>query len=93
MGAILDHRQADALFDLLAAQRIYVQVLRTRTVDLEAFPRRPGVLKRFVGVAMLNTEPMAEKLAAFAASLGIPTPAQKAGSGETPESDSVRPIQ
>ena len=93
VGAILDRKQADALFDLLAAQRIYVQVLRTRTVDLEAFPRRPGVLKRFVGVAVLNTEPMAEKLATFAASLGIPTPAQKAGSAETPEPDSSRPIQ
>ena len=70
-----------------------VRVLRTRAVDLEAFPRRPGVLKRFIGVAVLNTEPMAEKLAALATSLGIPTLPQKAVSSGMPEADTSKPVQ
>lgn len=71
VGAILNREQADALFDLLQARRVYLEVLSSRATDLEAFPRRPGVLKRFVGVAVLNVASMREKKQAFAASLGL----------------------
>ena len=74
IGAILNRRQADTLFELMAARREYVQVLNTRATDLDAFPRRPGVLARFVGVAHLNVSPLNEKLKAFAEALGLSAP-------------------
>jgi hypothetical protein len=76
VGAILNRKQADALFLLLEARRGYIQVLSTRTIDLGLFPRRPGVLKRFVGVAVLNVDPMRAHLKAFAESLGHAGPAE-----------------
>jgi hypothetical protein len=74
MGAILNRRQAHALFELMAARRAYIQVLNTRAMDLDAFPRRPGVLARFVGVAHLNVSVLNDKLKAFAKALGLSTP-------------------
>lgn len=75
LGATLNRQQMDALFALIAARRVYVQVLTTRAMDLEAFPRRPGVFARFVGVADLNVVDLNEKLNAFAKTLGSSIPA------------------
>jgi hypothetical protein len=74
LGILLNRRQADALFALLTARRGYVQVLATRAMDLEAFPRRPGVFFRFVGVTALNNQDLNDKLQAFAKTLGMSTP-------------------
>ena len=74
LGAVLNRRQADALFALIAARRVYVQVLTTRAMDLDAFPRRPGVFARFVGVAHLNVFSLNENLKAFANALSLSTP-------------------
>ena len=74
LGGILSRRQTDALFQLIAARRVYIRVLATRAMDLDAFPRRPGVLARFVGVAYLNVSGLNEKLNAFAKALGLSTP-------------------
>ncbi|GEM_PF-1811176 len=74
LGSALNRPQAEALFDLLASRRRYVQVLATRTLDLQAFPRRPGVLARFVGVAHINVDDFKQKLNAFAKSLGLAAP-------------------
>lgn len=62
------------MFELMAARRVYIQVLAARAMDLDAFPRRPGVLVRFVGVAHLNVSDVNEKLQAFAETLGLSTP-------------------
>ena len=75
LGAVLDRRQAEALFRLIAARRVYVQVLATRAMDLEAFPRRPGVLARFIGVVNVNVHDLNERLEDFAGALGLTTPA------------------
>ena len=74
LGAMLNRRQTEALFNLLAARRVYVRILATRAMDLDAFPRRPGVLARFVGVAHLNVPDLNEKLKAFAKTLGLAAP-------------------
>jgi len=74
LSAILSRRQTDALFNLIAARRVYIRVLATRAMDLDAFPRRPGVFARFVGVAYLNVSDVNEKLMAFAKALGLSTP-------------------
>jgi hypothetical protein len=74
LGGVLNRRQADALFELLATRRVYLQVLATRAMDLEAFPRRPGVLARFAGVAHLNVGALETKLDLFAQALGLPAP-------------------
>lgn len=74
VGAILNRQQTDALFELVESRRVYVSVLMTRALDLEAFPRRPGVLKRFVAVSVVNAAPMREKLQAFASALSLPPP-------------------
>lgn len=73
LGAILNRRQTDTLFELMAVRRVYIQVLTTRAMDLETFPRRPGILARFVGVAHLNVSALNEKLKAFAKALGLST--------------------
>jgi hypothetical protein len=44
LASMLNTRQIDRLLDVKKAQRIYLQVLATRMLDLEAFPRRPGVV-------------------------------------------------
>lgn len=80
LGAILDRRQTDALFHLMSTRRRYIQVLATRAMDLDAFPRRPGVLARFVAVANLNVPDSNEKLKAFAKALGLSTPELGGGS-------------
>lgn len=74
VGGTLDRAQADALFAVLEARRVYLEVLTTRAMDLAAFPRRPGVLKRFVGVAELNVGHIRELLEEFAGSLELPPP-------------------
>jgi hypothetical protein len=74
LGAILNHCQTEALFELIAARRVYIQVLTTRAMDLDTFPRRPGSLARFVGVAHLNASDLNDKLKAFAKALGLSTP-------------------
>jgi len=74
IGGTLDRAQADALFAVLEARRVYLEVLTTRAMDLAAFPRRPGVLKRFVGVAELNVGHIRELLEEFAGSLELPPP-------------------
>jgi len=80
LGAILNRRQADALFELLAARRVYVQVLATRAMDLDAFPRRPGVFARFTAVAHLNVPDLNARLQALARALRVSTPALTADS-------------
>jgi hypothetical protein len=74
LGANLNHSQIEALFELMAARRVYVPVLATRAIDLDAFPRRAGVLARFVRVARLNVSDVNDKLQAFAKTLGLSTP-------------------
>jgi hypothetical protein len=74
LGAVLNRRQADALFALIAARRVYVQVLAARGMDLDTFPRKPGVFARFVGVADLNVSDLNDKLKTFAKTLGLSTP-------------------
>lgn len=74
VAGTLDRVQADALFAVLEARRVYLEVLTTRAMDLAAFPRRPGVLKRFVGVAELNVGRIRELLEEFAVSLELPPP-------------------
>ncbi len=78
LGAILNRSQTEALFHLMSTRRKYIQVLATRTMDLDAFPRRPGVLARFVAVA--NVPDPNEKLKAFAKALGLSTPELGGGS-------------
>jgi len=89
LGAILNRRQTAALFHLLAARRVYIQVLATRAMDLDAFPRRPGVLARFVGVAYLNVADLNDKLNAFAQALGLATPEL---TGEVPRVAAPQPV-
>lgn len=74
VAGTLTRSQADALFALLEARRVYVEVLATRATDLAAFPRRPGVLKRFVGVAELNVGGLRELLDEFAGRLELSSP-------------------
>jgi hypothetical protein len=74
VAGTLTRSQADALFALLEARRVYVEVLATRATDLAAFPRRPGVLKRFVGAADLNVGGLRELLDEFADSLELSSP-------------------
>lgn len=88
LGAILNRRQTEALFHLMAARRVYIQVLATRAMDLDALPRRPGVLARFVGVAYLNVSDLNEKLKAFAKALGLSTPEL---SGDSPHAAAPNP--
>jgi hypothetical protein len=42
-------------------------------MDLDAFPRRPGVLAEFVRGAYANVSDLNEKLTAFAMALDMPT--------------------
>jgi hypothetical protein len=86
IGAILSRRQADALFALLKERRNYLRALSTRAIDLEAFPLRPGVFKRFAVVAIVNVDPMRTRLAAFARSLAQPVPAAAPSSDPAAES-------
>jgi hypothetical protein len=72
LGEMLHRGQLEALFDLLTARRVYIQVLATRAMDLEAFPRSSDALIRFAAVAHLNIESVKGKLNAFAGSLGLP---------------------
>jgi len=72
LGEMLHRGQMEALFDLLTARRVYIQVLATRAMDLEAFPRSSDALIRFAAVADLNIESVKSKLNAFATSLGLP---------------------
>jgi len=68
---MLNRSQIDALLELLDARRVYLQVLHTRALDLEAFPRKPGVLFRVAAVSKLNVPEMTKRLHAFSASLGL----------------------
>jgi hypothetical protein len=70
VAGMLNRRQMDALLAVVAARRTYLTVLYTRTMDLEAFPRKLGVLMRFIAVTHLNAEELNEKLRTFSASLG-----------------------
>ena len=71
LGEILNKAQIDSFLEVMQERRIYLQVLTTRMLDLEAFPLKPGVFVRFVGVAQLNVAGMNEKLGIFAKSLGL----------------------
>ena len=77
LGALLNRRQTDTFFRLLAARRVYIQVLTTRALDLDALPRRPGVFVRFISVAQLNVSELNENLKLFALTLGLSTPELK----------------
>ena len=70
LGAILTKRQVEALMQVINAHRVYKEVLATRTIDLEMFPRRKGVLVRFQAVAA-GFEEIKKHLPMFAASLGF----------------------
>lgn len=84
LGEMLHRGQLEALFDLLAARRAYIQVLATRAMDLEAFPRSSDALIRFAAVAQLNIGAVRSRLDAFAASLGLPGPALEAPAADVP---------
>lgn len=75
IAAILNRQQADALFALLKERRTYLRALSTRASDLEAFPLRAGVFKRFAVVAIVNVDPMRTGLSEFARSLAQTLPA------------------
>lgn len=74
LGAMLNKSQIGELLEVMTARRVYLQVLATRAMDLEAFPRKPGVLARFVAVAQLNVPEMNKKLSEFASTLGLSSP-------------------
>ena len=71
LWSMLNKKQIEALLKFMAAYRIYTQVLATRTFDLKMFPRKPGVLRRFAGVVLLNLDDLDKQLDAFGRSLGI----------------------
>ena len=78
LGNFLNRTEIEAIIGLAQAIRTYKQVLETRTIDLEIFPRRKGVLHRFAGVAKLNIGMISDTLGQAQKTLGIgPTPSEQ----------------
>ena len=61
----------------LDAHRRYVEILMTRALDLKAFPRKRGVLRRFAGVVLLNIDSLKREFAILAVLLKLEKPTEQ----------------
>ena len=77
IGSMLNRRQIDALMNFLDAHRRYVEILMTRALDLKAFPRKRGVLRRFAGVVLLNIDSLKREFAILAVLLKLEKPTEQ----------------
>lgn len=80
LGGMLTKGQVDALLEFVRSQQQYLEVLRTRTIDLRMFPRKKGVLHRFTLLtAGPNLKNMGDRLNAFQRALGVDSATQAGG--------------